>query len=160
MEFDRLNKWLTLGANIGIISGIIFLIIELNQNSELMRVQINQSRAESAMASLQYEFNSDYIPPILAKIRSGQTLADEEWIRYVAWFRMMNRNQDNVLNQYYMGMLGENTPRSVRDFAGDVVGSSQYGLDAWEVTRPGFTDAYINFVESAIEEDQDKIPVR
>ena len=32
MDTDRLNRWLTLGANIGIIVGIVFLAIEVNQN--------------------------------------------------------------------------------------------------------------------------------
>jgi hypothetical protein len=39
MDLDRINKWLSLGANIGIILGLVFLIAELNQNSDMMRSQ-------------------------------------------------------------------------------------------------------------------------
>ena len=34
MDTDRLNRWLTLGANIGDLFGIVFLAIEVRQNNE------------------------------------------------------------------------------------------------------------------------------
>jgi hypothetical protein len=34
---DKLNKWLMLVANIGVIVGIAFLAVEVNQNNRLLR---------------------------------------------------------------------------------------------------------------------------
>ncbi len=31
MDSDRLNRWLTLGANLGVLVGIIFLAVEIRQ---------------------------------------------------------------------------------------------------------------------------------
>ena len=31
MDFDKLNQWLSLCANLGVLLGIIFLAIEMNQ---------------------------------------------------------------------------------------------------------------------------------
>ena len=45
MKADAVNRWLTLGANFGVLVGIILLIAELNQNSVLMRGQIFNERA-------------------------------------------------------------------------------------------------------------------
>ena len=39
MKAKRINDWLTLGANIGVLIGIILLLVELNQNSTMMRAQ-------------------------------------------------------------------------------------------------------------------------
>lgn len=39
MNFDQLNRWLTLVANIGVIAGIVFLAYELRQNNELMAAE-------------------------------------------------------------------------------------------------------------------------
>ena len=39
MDSERVNKWLTLGANIGVIVGIVFLALEIRQNSDLLRLQ-------------------------------------------------------------------------------------------------------------------------
>ncbi len=34
MDSEKLNRWLTLGANFGVLVGIIFLAIEIRQNTE------------------------------------------------------------------------------------------------------------------------------
>ena len=150
MKKIDLGQALGIFANLGVISGIIFLGVEIRQNSELMRIQINQARADAAMVSNEQSFNSDYIPPIMVKIRLGEGLDLEEWDRYVDYFRAMNRNQDNVLSQYDAGMLGPNTPRSVAEYACAFVGSTDTSLEAWEMTRSGYTDSYINFIEQAL----------
>lgn len=37
MDAEKVNRWLTLGANLGVLVGIVLILTELNQNSELMR---------------------------------------------------------------------------------------------------------------------------
>jgi hypothetical protein len=155
MDSNRAKKWLTLIANIGVLFGLALVAFELRQNSDLMRIQINQARADAAMLSNEQLFNSPYLPSILWKIQQGGELSGEERIRYVSWFRAMNRNQDNVLSQYIAGMLGEHTPRSIEDFARDAVDSSSYSREAWQITKPGFSDEYIAFVETAIKDSAD-----
>jgi hypothetical protein len=88
----------------------------------------------------------------LLKINIGEELSDEEWMRYVSWFRASNRNQDNVIYQYHVGMLDENTPQSVGDFVRNVVASSEYAQSAWELTKVGYTKGYVSFVEKILRE--------
>ena len=47
MDKDRLNRWLTLGANVGVIAGIIFLGFELRQNNQLLVEQARYSMLEN-----------------------------------------------------------------------------------------------------------------
>ncbi len=47
MNADRVNRWLTLGANVGVVIGLILLLIEIDQNNDLARAQIHQTRADS-----------------------------------------------------------------------------------------------------------------
>jgi len=151
MKAGSISNWLTLVANIGVILGLILVAYELRQNSELMRVQISQARADSAMASNEHSFNSAYIPPILVKVWQGDDLNAEETIRFTDYFRAMNRNQDNVLGQYDAGMLGDNTPRSIMTFACQFIGTSEASQTAWEYTKGGYTDRYIEFIENTLE---------
>ena len=37
MNLDDLNKWLTLTANVGVLAGIVFLAVELQQNTNISR---------------------------------------------------------------------------------------------------------------------------
>ena len=34
MDTDKLNKWLSLSANVGVLVGIVFLAVEIRQNSK------------------------------------------------------------------------------------------------------------------------------
>ena len=150
MKLDGLNQWLTLVANFGVLAGLILLIIEIHQNTEMVRAQINQSRADTAMSEQQATYNSDHIPAMLAKVERGEQLSDEEMIRYVTYFRAFNRNQDNNLWQYNQGFLGENIPRSIRNGVRNVIGGHELGITLWDATKHTYTDEYVAFVEDAI----------
>ncbi len=39
MNTDRVNKWLTLGANVGVLAGLMLLVAEIRQNTEVSEIQ-------------------------------------------------------------------------------------------------------------------------
>ena len=78
MDTDRLNRWLSVGANIGVVIGIAVLILEINQNTEMMRAQMTQARAENLIDRYRDEIHSDYWAEILAKRRVAKTI--DEWV--------------------------------------------------------------------------------
>jgi hypothetical protein len=155
---EKINSWLTFGANLGVIVGLILLIIEIRQNTEMMQAQMNQSRTEAAQSEQQATFNSDYIPAIMVKRDTGQQLSDEELRRYQAYMRSFSRNMDNQLWQYNQGLLGENIPRSIRGAARAVIGSDELSIQVWDDQKYGFTDEYVMFVEDAILDLRQEIP--
>jgi hypothetical protein len=44
MNIERVNRWLTLGANLGVLVGIVFLALEIRQNSEIARLQFTEDQ--------------------------------------------------------------------------------------------------------------------
>jgi len=150
MNAGKINSWLSLGANLGVVLGLILLIFEISQNTEMMRAQINKSRTDTAISEQQAVYNSEFMPEVIDKVRGGEELSALDLIRYQTFFRGGNRNQDNNLWQYNQGFLGENTPRSIRGFARNVIGSSQLGLATWDSQKYSYTDEYVAFVEDAI----------
>jgi hypothetical protein len=46
---DKLNQWLTLGANLAVVAGIVFLAVELHQNTEAIQAQTRDSITEKQM---------------------------------------------------------------------------------------------------------------
>ena len=78
MDTVRLNRWLTLGANIGVVIGIALLILEINQNTEMMRAQMAQARTENLLDRYRDEIHSDFWADILAKRRVAQSI--DEWV--------------------------------------------------------------------------------
>ncbi len=152
MIADKVNTWLSLGANIGVVIGLMLLIVEIGQNTEMMRAQINQSRTDTALYQQYSMSDTDYVAPIIAKIKRGEQLSDEELIRYDARMRAFNRNQDNNLWQYNQGYLGDNIPRSVRGGVRSVIGGTKHGIETWDKQNYSYTDEYAAFVEEAIKD--------
>ncbi len=150
MNAEKVNTWLSLGANVGVVIGLILLIVEIGQNTDMMRAQINQSRTDTALVQQYSMSDTDYIAPIIAKIGRGEQLSDEELIRYDARMRAFNRNQDNNLWQYKHGLLGENIPRSIKGAVRSVIGDRELGITIWDRQKYSYSDEYKAFVDEAI----------
>jgi hypothetical protein len=115
VDTDRLNQWLTLGANLAVFGGIILILIQLNQNADLMRSQVMQSRAQEREAGYREMIHSDYWPVISAKRSQSAdpseyvaslTPVEFQRVRYYYLAEMMN-----IYGQYYQyreGYLDEN----------------------------------------------------
>mgnify|MGYP001818338291 CR=1 FL=1 len=153
MDTDRLNRWLTLGANIAVLVGIIFLAAEISQNTDMMRTQINQSRAELSMDEAESMYNSEYLPEILVKLRQGGEISAVERERYNHFLRGLHRNLDNQLRQYREGFLADNIPRSVRGALMGEIAPIPAARDQWERTKGSFSDQYIAFVDAILAEN-------
>ena len=116
MNADRVNRWLTLGANIGVLVGIILLLVELKQNRDLTRAQIHQDRSDAWVASRFSRADSEYVSPIMAKIyaagypenmKAMDGLTPVEMSRIHDLFGAFAGDYDNLYFQYQRGYLDE-----------------------------------------------------
>ena len=128
MKAEKLNSWLTLGANVGVVIGLVLLVIQIDQNTNMMQAQMNQSRTDTALVVQYAVANSDYIPAIAAKVSSGENLTREETFRYQAHFRAFNRNMDNLIWQYDHGYLEANILRTVETAVRGVIAGTDHGF--------------------------------
>ena len=64
MNFDKVNKWLTLSANLGVVLGLIIVIVEIRQNSELTRTSM-----EGELNAWQSEFEFNLTTSDIAEIQ-------------------------------------------------------------------------------------------
>lgn len=78
MDLDKANRWLTLVANIGVLIGLIVLIVELRQNSDIMRAQMHNEAAAIRVSNRHAEANSGEIARIQAKLAeaAGRSILD------------------------------------------------------------------------------------
>jgi len=54
MDSDHLNRWLSVGANVGVLAGIVFLALELQQNNQLLAEESRFGQVQGRI-----EFNRD-----------------------------------------------------------------------------------------------------
>ena len=154
MNTDRVSRWLTLGANLAVLASIVFLAIEIRQNTEMTRAQITQGRAENALYLADMQINSDYIPDIVVKVGNGEELTPAERFRYTVYLRATLRNQDNNIQQYNQGLLGEHIPRTISGVVHEILVGNPEGRAYWERSKIAYSDEFVEFVDSVIAETE------
>ena len=78
MDSDRVNRWLTLGANIGVLIGIILLLVELDQNRDMLRSQTRNELTMGIVGIMSGYAESSELSNIVARARAGETLTPSE----------------------------------------------------------------------------------
>ena len=116
MNIDKWDKWISIATNFGVIGGILFLAIELQQNNNQLAAQARYAQFE--MQSYDFNrviFENADLASILVKARNQQALSEEEAL---------------VLNRFNL--------QTIRDFEFEfmesqrgLIDSSQISLDRW-----------------------------
>jgi len=104
MDTDRLNRWLTLGANIGVVIGIILLIIELDQNRDMMRAEIRNELSRGAVDVMSLLADK---ADVIARANNGEELTPAEVIIMGTTQEAIFRHWENAHYQYRQGMYDE-----------------------------------------------------
>jgi len=112
MNMDSLNKWLMLAANLGVITGIILLAVELRQNNDLLETQIKFLDAQARAARFQTRQSGPRLSienPIIgdtrSKYRSGEELTREEFGRLMSALEFQIINWEYLWSEYNAGLL-------------------------------------------------------
>ena len=71
MNAESISRWLSLSANLGVVVGLVLLLIELDQNSDLVRAQIHQARSDEHVG-YRIEFaDSEFLLPARLKVEAA-----------------------------------------------------------------------------------------
>ena len=105
MDQKRLINWLTLTANLAVIAGIVFLGVELRQNTKQLELQSYQSWVAANM-----EINTAIANPELSAIVSGghadsANLTNESYIAYAMFHMAMLQMAQSTHYIYLQGSL-------------------------------------------------------
>lgn len=102
---DKINKWLTLGANIGVLIGIAFVAYELQQNTTATQLETT-SNFQNAFAQVELMIASDKeFAELLTKGRNGEQVSDTEFVRLQAFYRTVLRAWQTNVTQHEAGGL-------------------------------------------------------
>jgi len=115
VESDRLNKWLTLVANLGVLFGLVLLIFEIHQNNSLMQVQIEESRSKALVAWRRQIVGNEVIAGLYAKTNNLEGPPLETWnqltpIEQVQLRYLISADfyaYENMYSQYERGFISE-----------------------------------------------------
>ena len=107
MNADKINKWLALIANVAVVAGIVFLALELNQNSRMMKTQTRNAVTESIL-NFQFNAQTSGLRDVEEKANSDLSSLTAEEARKLFQLYVSNlRLWENIHYQYRNGVFDE-----------------------------------------------------
>ena len=103
MNLDKLNQWLTLLANFGVIAGIVFLAIQVNQNNQMMKSQTRSEISRSISDMLLSQVSSPYIG-VIAGSTPVNEMSEADRFRFQNFQLAEFRIWENIHYQYRKGL--------------------------------------------------------
>jgi hypothetical protein len=153
VESERLNSWLGILANIGVLIGIVFLAIEVRHASDTAQAQMVDS-----VITGHNELNlAAFSDPLLARVvvvglYEPAILSDAEAIQFQFWMRA-RVNQDMRLGK--LNQLGfksaENRQNELKQIAGLL--STPGGKLFLESNRAGFPASLLQEIQPYLQEE-------
>jgi hypothetical protein len=152
MKSETINQWVSLGANIGVILGILLLAFELNQNNKLLEAQISADHRDTRLSSTSIA-HDERLAEIAVKYRSQQPLSDteqsmlNEWYleAFIVWeweWREMIAGRFDVNIEGWILSFSKKTP------SGELWYPKQ--VEQWEYWKDQFDPEFIKFMDKNI----------
>lgn len=83
MNLEKLNQWLTLAANLGVMTGIVFLVFELNQNTQALQTESYTSVLEMiSEGEIILATNAEFHDLFVTGEKSPEQLPEQDWSRF------------------------------------------------------------------------------
>ena len=142
MNSHWLTRWLTLGANLAVLAGIVLLIFELNQNREQIRAQTRHELAMGIVDLLQTPAANPQLADVLYRGLTGQPLTPTEQFQFELRTNALFRYWEDVHYQYRLGLYDDVEFERQRDAWSASMRRAERAQDYWCRVRllysPGF----------------------
>ena len=148
MNFDKANHWLVLFANFAVIAGIVFLAVELRQNTKQLELQSYQSWV-AANTDLNIAISNPQLSAIVSQGHpSSANLSSETYIAYAMFHMSMLQMAQSTHYLYLEGSLNKELWESEMDRAAGIL--SIPGVRQWWDAggKTQLTPSFVEFLES------------
>ena len=137
-ETKKTSDWMNFSASIAVILGIVFLGLEIRQNTEMMKSQTRDSISEKQMMFSEWVATEMELAETIAKANSEQALTPAEAVQHGYFLAGVWREWENSYYQFQQGLFDreEFVPRMHR---WEEMMRSKYVREAWNATRMNYS---------------------
>ena len=150
MRADSVNRWLTLGANFGVLIGIILLLVELDQNRDMMRAQTRSEIARGLVDLLSVPAGNIQLADSIARANRGEELTPAEVQMLYAFNESVFRYWENSHYQYRQGLYDEVEFSKHLDVMADVIMNNRSALEFWCERRAFFSTPFVSEIDQLL----------
>jgi len=150
---DTLNRWLTLGANVGVLIGIALLLIELNQNELMMRAQTRTELSNGIVEILNLSASNPQLASLIRRADNGEELSADEYFQYQHRSFALFRYLENLHYQYRLGLYGEREFSAQRKAWESYLNRSKAAWKTWCVYRLTVSPEFRALVDGQLQQN-------
>jgi hypothetical protein len=140
---------LSIFANLAVVAGIVFLGVEIRQNSEMMKAQIRNDITQNIFANADRSMRPDVIAAQLRQ-RNREELLPEDEIVLDMMVRSGLRSFENSRYQYSIGLFDEAEYRGIVSFFESIL-DDPFAVKFWNENRDQFSEGFWPVVDSLID---------
>ena len=151
MDNDRLNRWLTLGANFGVLIGLLLLVAEIRQTNAIARAEAINEMTQNSYTILQMYRDSRNITALDRVSNVGwEELTHEEQLLLSSVESMF---MSHVQNAYYQHKLGIYDDEQFEAVLWNMEQSLKiaWRRTIWENAKDSYTREFRAFVDNRLE---------
>ena len=132
MKYQKLNHWLQVSANIGIVLGLVLVGVQLKQNSDLLKTQLLYEESQRAI-ELETSFIGENGADVWAKSLTepeNLSLAEQRVMEAVLWSFVEQLRATQMLAE--LGLLADDEWRLRVRAESAFFLANEYGMAWWE----------------------------
>jgi hypothetical protein len=107
MSEERRTRWLTFGANVGALIGLLLIVVQLQQNRDLMRAQIRHELSMGIVELLNTPAVNSQLASVLRRGSLGEELTPDERFQFELRSNALLRYWEDVHYQFRRGLYDE-----------------------------------------------------
>ncbi len=154
MQIEGLNRWLALGANIGVVIGIAFLVVEINQNTLATRIAARDTATQGHIDYIAQVLDSSILAPAVAKAFANQELSYLETSQLTVFHEMRWRHYERVYYQYQNGVISDQEwtgyENGIIQSFGNEYTSFKISQDTWQTINFKLSEDFVTYVEELV----------
>jgi len=149
MDSDRLNRWMTFGANLAVLAGIFLLLIELQQNTESTELQAAQSYVA---LSHELDFRIADDPSLIDLfLTPPEERSPAELRRMDRWYFGSLRTWENGFFLHSKGVLDDDLWSGQEAFMADLLNEDDELRIYYQTNRRYFSKSFVAFLDGLVE---------
>ena len=151
MKISAINEGVSLIANIGVIGSIIFLGLEMQQNTEMMQSRTRNSIVEHQLFQYGRVLDNTEIFDIRQKLNSNLDVTETERNQFHFYVFSQLRMWENEFYQYQMGLF-DAEEFDARRIAWGRVMSFDASVERWKIAEETFDPDFRVYLNAIIDE--------
>ena len=145
MDSEKINRWLTLAANVGVIAGLVLVAVQIRQNTEITKAQIANDYFLSDMALELAMMGENPAQAWNKAVYEPDSLTTEDAVVLDRYFNYGLVQIHRLQEMDKMGMAHEGWEERV-DYLGWHLGN-EVGKRWWEAVKDGYPEDFRSKVD-------------